>query len=115
MSYIFYSTFVKKKDMKYRSRADIISMILEIASQGVTKTRIMYKAYLSYAQLNQYISFLTENELIEHETGSELYNLTEKGKRLQHLYKDLEDMISLKKGKEKTLFHNHDMSQVPKI
>ena len=35
--------------MKNRDRAEINAMILDIASHGrVTKTKIMYKAYLSY-------------------------------------------------------------------
>jgi predicted transcriptional regulator len=36
--------------MKYRSRIDIISEILEAANGGgATRTKIMYKALLSYA------------------------------------------------------------------
>jgi predicted transcriptional regulator len=101
--YIFYSTLINKKDMKYRSRTEIVVAILEIASQGTTKTRIMYKAYLSYSQLNQYMSFLIENKLIERKLGSELYTLTEKGRRLLHVYQELNDMIPLKKGQTKFL------------
>ncbi|HSN96249.1 MAG TPA: winged helix-turn-helix domain-containing protein, partial [Nitrososphaeraceae archaeon] len=38
--------------MKNRSRSDIIRMILESANGGaVTKTKIMYSAFLSYQQL----------------------------------------------------------------
>jgi len=37
--------------MKYRSRTDIVGLILEAANGGATKTKIMYKAFLSYAQL----------------------------------------------------------------
>ena len=37
--------------MKYRSRSDIVGLILESANGGgATKTKIMYKAFLSYAQ-----------------------------------------------------------------
>lgn len=105
MSYLFYSILANKKDMKYRSRTEIITMILEVASQGVTKTKIMYKAYLSYSQLNQYMLFLIENKLIECKPGSELYTLTEKGRRLVHVYKELEGMVPLKK--EQTKFASH--------
>src|SRR5690348_6917561 len=100
MSYLFYSILASKKDMKYRSRTEIVAMILEIASQGATKTKIMYKAYLSYSQLNQYMSFLIENKLIECKPGSELYTLTEKGRRLEHVCKELDDMIPLKRTNE---------------
>ena len=51
--------------MKYRSRTEIISVILEAANGGATKTRIMYKAFLSYAQLKEYLSVLIENNVIE--------------------------------------------------
>jgi predicted transcriptional regulator len=37
--------------MKYRRGTEIISIILESANGGATKTKIMYKAFLSYAQL----------------------------------------------------------------
>ena len=94
--------------MKYRSRTEIVVAILEIASQGTTKTRIMYKAYLSYSQLNQYMSFLIENKLIERKLGSELYTLTEKGRRLLHVYKELADMIPLKKEQTDLSISNHE-------
>ncbi len=38
--------------------------IIEIAKEGTLKTQIMYKANLSFTQLNNYISFLLNNNLI---------------------------------------------------
>lgn len=55
---------------KYISRTDIVSQILEAANGGATKTKIMYKAYLSYAELKAYLSVLVENDLLEFEKGS---------------------------------------------
>lgn len=55
--------------MKYRSRTDIVSQILEAANGGASKTKIMYKAYLSYAQLKEYLSVLVENGLLEYQEG----------------------------------------------
>jgi predicted transcriptional regulator len=81
--------------MKYRSRTDIIAMILQAATQGATKTRIMYGAYLSYAQVKEYLSFLIEKNLISYEEGTSLYKLTEKGMNLLHTYEGISDMISL--------------------
>ena len=109
MPYLFYSIFVNKKGVKYRSRTEITSMILEIVSHGSTKTKIMYKAYLSYTQLNQYISFLIENKLIEYKSGTELYTLTKNGLRALHLYKELDDMIPLKNEQIKFTDHNHEI------
>ncbi|MGC2307561.1 MAG: winged helix-turn-helix domain-containing protein, partial [Nitrososphaeraceae archaeon] len=42
--------------MKNRDRAEINAMILDIATHGrVTKTKIMYRAYLSYNKLGEYL------------------------------------------------------------
>ena len=65
--------------MKYRSRTEIVSMILEAANGGATKTKIMFKAFLSYAQLREYLSVLIENNLLEYLEGMQTYKTTEKG------------------------------------
>jgi predicted transcriptional regulator len=81
--------------MKYRSRTDIIAMILQAATRGATKTRIMYSAYLSYAQVKEYLSFLIERNLIWYEQGSGLYKLSERGLQLLKAYEGISDMITL--------------------
>ena len=39
----------------------------------------MYKAYLSYAQLKEYLSVLIENNLLEYVEGTQTFRTTEKG------------------------------------
>jgi predicted transcriptional regulator len=51
-----------------------------------TKTKIMYKAYLSYAQLKECLSLLTENELIGYNAGESEYKTTEKGAKFLRVY-----------------------------
>ncbi|MGI0088674.1 MAG: DUF4364 family protein [Nitrosotalea sp.] len=80
--------------MKYRSRTEIVSMILDSASAGATKTKIMYKAFLSYTQLKEYLSYMEGNELIRYEEGSQLYKITDKGRKVMHLYEEIGDMVS---------------------
>ena len=53
--------------MKNRSRTELASNILEAANGGATKTRIMYRAFLSYAQLKEYLAMLTQNGLLSHD------------------------------------------------
>jgi predicted transcriptional regulator len=65
--------------MKYRSRTEIVAMILEAANGGATKTKIMYNAYLSYNQLKEYLSVLIKNNLIEYRDGTKTFRTTEKG------------------------------------
>jgi predicted transcriptional regulator len=83
--------------MKYRSRNEIVSMILDSVSSGATKTRIMYQAYLSYTQLKEYLSYLEEGEIIKYEEGIQLYRITEKGRKLMHLYEEIGEMVSSSK------------------
>ena len=50
--------------MKYRSRIDITNLILKSTIKGTTKTKIMYKAYLSCAQVIEYLKYLQQNDLL---------------------------------------------------
>ena len=59
--------FIKKeeKDMTYgtrtRNRTEIMSQILRVANGvGATKTTLMNKAFLHYAQLQDYLMVLTQ-------------------------------------------------------
>lgn len=79
--------------MKYRSRSDIIGLILEAANGGATKTKIMYKAFLSFAQLREYLSMLSEKGLIEYQDGTQRYRTTEKGIRLLQIYNQMNDEL----------------------
>ena len=79
--------------MKYRSRTEIVSMILEAANGGATKTKIMYKAFLSYAQLKEYLSVLIENNLIEYLEGSRVYKTTEKGFNLLKMHNEIGELL----------------------
>ena len=67
--------------MGNRSRTEIVAMILDAANGGggETKTKIMYFAFLSYGQLKEYLSVLTENNLIEYLDGIHQFKTTEKG------------------------------------
>jgi predicted transcriptional regulator len=78
--------------MRYRSRTDIVSQILEAANGGTTKTKIMYKAYLSYAQLKEYLSMMLENGLIEHERSTNSYKTTEKGLKFIQAYNHMDSL-----------------------
>jgi len=60
-----------------RGRHDIISEILKIAKSGALKTRIMNKAGLSYAQLEQYLDGLKKADFLTEKSG--VWKTTEKG------------------------------------
>jgi predicted transcriptional regulator len=104
--------------MKYRSKIDIIGHILEAVddvdddnNSGLTKTKIMYTVFLSYAQLQGYLSDLVEKGLIEQyqkelqeegkgnkekekqQSSNHYYIITDKGRRFLQIYRDLSKMI----------------------
>ncbi len=79
--------------MKYRSRTEILSSILETANgYGVTKTKIMYKAFLSYAQLKEYLTIASENGLLEYNDENTTFKTTSKGIKLLGIYQQMDTM-----------------------
>jgi len=82
--------------MTYRSRTEIVSMVLEAADGGATKTRIMYKAFLSFAQLREYLSLLIENNLLEYLEGSKTYKTTEKGYNLLKMHNEIGELLKIR-------------------
>ena len=66
--------------IKYRDRIDIVSQVLEIANGGdVTKSKIMYKALLSYNQLREFLTVLTDKDLLSYDGETQTFKTTEKG------------------------------------
>jgi predicted transcriptional regulator len=73
--------------VKYKSRSDIIGLLLNAANgEGATKTKLMYSAFISFNQLREYLSILVENGLIEYEEGKHTYRTTGKGIKPTNLY-----------------------------
>ena len=93
----------RKTTKVYRGRYLIIAHILRTindnSAEGVNKTLIMYKSFLSYAQLKEYLSFLIEKGLVEEQQrgGSEriVYKITEKGVRLLQISNEIESIVGL--------------------
>ena len=72
-----------------RDRLYIIAEILEIAKDGTLKTQVMYRANLSFAQLNDYLGFMLKTSLLNKvsENDKAIYRATTKGLDfLQHYY-----------------------------
>ncbi len=81
--------------MKYHSRSVIVGEILASAREieGVTKTRIMFNAYLSFAQLKDYLAILMENGLLEHMPENNRDRTTAKGVRMLDAWKKVNDLF----------------------
>jgi predicted transcriptional regulator len=81
--------------MNYRSRTEIVSMILDVANGGATKTKIMYKAMLSFNQLKEYLSVLIENSLIEYHDKNKIFRTIEKGLNLLKIQNEMTELLHI--------------------
>jgi predicted transcriptional regulator len=80
--------------MKYRSRTEIVCKILDATNGGgATKTKIMCKAFLSYAQLREYLSVLIENNLLEYLDGTHKFKTTEKGLNYLKMHNEMGELL----------------------
>ena len=82
--------------MKYRTSTEIVAMILDAANGGTTKTKIMYKAYLSYNQLKEYLSILIENKLLEYIDRTQTFKTTEKGLNFLKMHDAIGELLPSK-------------------
>ena len=89
------------RNRKRRDRLYIMAEVLEIAKNGCLKTQIMYRANLSFAQLNDYLGFLLDVGLLKQaeEDGKDVYRTTSKGARFLQNYYRIRDLLRGKSEK----------------
>ena len=90
-----YSLENKPIERKRRDRLYIVAEILAIAKDGSIKTQIMYRANLSFAQLNEYLNFLLKRELLKRNTenGKTFYKTTAKGFKYLQNYEKISSLL----------------------
>ena len=71
----------------------MLATMLEVAKGKVTKTKIMYSAFLSYNQLKDYLDVLIENNLLEYLEGTQTYKTTEKGLNYLKMYSEIGELL----------------------
>ena len=85
-------------NMTYRSKTDIIAVILKSASinGGAVKSKIMYEGFLAWAQVQEYLSLLLKNDLIKYQERGRTFIITEKGVRFLNIHNDLNKLMTAK-------------------
>ena len=80
---------------KRRDRLFIMAEMLRIAKDDCLKTQIMYRANLSFAQLNEYLSVLIKMDLlkVQNENKKKVYKTTAKGEKYLEKYKDISAIL----------------------
>lgn len=81
-----------------RDKLSIIAEILEIAKSETLKTQIMYKANLSFAQLNDYLKFMLKANLLKkfRAKGKDVYIASEKGLDFLQRHSELTELLKEK-------------------
>lgn len=82
-----------------RSHLALMADILETAKEDVSKTRIMYGAGLGFSQLNGYMAFLLDRDLLEASKASKntVYKTTQKGLRYLQFYRRTIELLTEEK------------------
>ena len=80
---------------RYRSRTEIISQILEAADdhEGIGKTKLMYKAFLSHDPLEEYVKILIESGLLCYDSITGTFKTTEKGLKFLSIYTEMDRLM----------------------
>ncbi len=81
-----------------RSNIEIIAEMLKIGENGAGKTKIMYNANMSYAQIQKYLGFLMSEGFInkiEMGNPSVTYRVTDNGLKLLESISSLMEMLGL--------------------
>lgn len=87
-----------QQDKKHRSRIELIASILGAAAsvtEGELSTRIMYRVNTSQRDLKEYLQDLLNFELLEHDSNSRRYRITNRGSRFLLLYNRLTEELSV--------------------
>jgi predicted transcriptional regulator len=79
---------------KRRGRVEIMMNILDKASSGVNKTKIVYGANLNFNMAKRYLPLLIERGLIAQVNGDNcvLFKITERGKEILRDYKRIREL-----------------------
>ena len=87
-----------------RSHWDIMASILRVVENADSKTHIMYKANLSYRQLERYLDLLLDKGLLKvvavehHSRPAELFAATDRGLSFLNAYHVLKEVLRKKKA-----------------
>ncbi len=86
------------------SRRSNIEIIADILRMGrASKTQIMYRAAMSYSQLQKYLDYLLDREFLRLEQGGYpggTYHVTEKGRELLGSIEKIEEVLSFGEGSQ---------------
>jgi predicted transcriptional regulator len=93
------------RQLKYRSRSEIITSILEVTNGNRVKiTEIQFKTYLSYKLVREYLVYLLQCDLIEYVEGERTFKTTPKGMQALGLYNKMDELL-IRNNQDSLILH----------
>jgi predicted transcriptional regulator len=85
-----------------RGKIQIMGDVLSLATSGIKKTHIMYRANLSYEQVYLYLEELISKRLIVQDVSADgvVYRITQKGREFLSYYSHLTELLEEHKQEE---------------
>lgn len=88
-----------EEERRRRSRTEVIVALLEEASEGANKTRLMYHCNLNFNRFNRYLDELLKAGLVEgarsNPEGIVFYKTTNKGRELLKVLRRAGEYLSI--------------------
>ena len=89
-----------------RDRLSIVADILEVANSGSSKTRIMFRANLSFSLLEKYLDVVVRSGFVEVQDGK--YMLTERGREFLVRFRKIQGRFASAQKLAETLGDERD-------
>ena len=85
--------------MRHRSKIEIIRDILQsiMNDSSLSSSKLMYKSFLTYKQMKEYLPFLLQNQLIKYGDKDRTFTITNKGLHFLEMYNTLPEFLNEKR------------------
>lgn len=97
-----------------RGKIQIMGDVLSLATSGIKKTHIMYRANLSYEQVYLYLEELISKGLIIQDVSTDgvMYRITEKGREFLSDYMHITELLEEGKQEQEVELHSPYISRI---
>jgi len=85
--------------------------MLQSAIGGATKTKLMYSAFLSHSQVEEYLEFLRAKRLISFIADKKRYVPTDRGIQFLKMYGEIKDTVTIEGTPEMPPIHLPEHSE----
>ncbi|HKG30568.1 MAG TPA: winged helix-turn-helix domain-containing protein [Nitrososphaeraceae archaeon] len=81
--------------MKTRGSTEIIGLILQaVEHEPLTRSKIIYKAFLNFKQVNDYTGYLTYEGLLSYMIENKKFAITNRGKQFLELFNETNKLLT---------------------